>query len=571
MRINVLVNLVGVIFIIIGSVIAVSGLLVLLYFFVFKRGSAKRQIKDLERKYSYLDALLIGQDSQYIHRIEIVSRTNLLYVDIYNDFSRRFKEIYEIDDKFADSKIKQAKLMIANKKYKNIRVVIDDVKKAVQTLEDNVNALDKDLYQVIKPEEELRQQILKLKEAYRAVKQTFYASSSDLELVISSFNKAFDKLETTFTEFETHIDSAEYDDATNLLPIISNVVNALKSALEQMPNLCILVTKIIPNDIDELSNKYTELERSGYPLFHLSFRTHSDDWNYRISQLKKKLVALQITGAHEECSALQEEILEMSTSLDKEVNDKKFFNENDEVIYKKVAAVEKAFLKICSMLPNIQQVYRVDNIQQEQVEVLKENINKLGVSKRSLDAFIHSSTPQPFSILRSKLETLTHDLEVVESGVRNFKGYLESLKTSSDEAYHMVFAYYYRLREAEFTLRSINIPAFAKNYEETINNCYDLLNEIDKNIKMRPIDVALVNEKVETLKSVATNLFEEIDNKYTECQLAEGAVVFANRDRNQQTQVDEQLTQLEKRFFEGDFEGVYHDATQVFKRSHVED
>ena len=51
MRINVLVNLVGVIFIIIGSVIAVSGLLVLLYFFVFKRGSAKRQIKDLERKY----------------------------------------------------------------------------------------------------------------------------------------------------------------------------------------------------------------------------------------------------------------------------------------------------------------------------------------------------------------------------------------------------------------------------------------------------------------------------------------------------------------------------------------
>ena len=219
--------------------------------------------------------------------------------------------------------------MIANKNYKNIRIVIDDVKKAVQTLEDNVNALDKDLYYVIKPEEELRQQILKLKEAYRAVKQTFYASSSDLELVISSFNKAFDKLEAAFTEFETHIDSAEYDDATNLLPIISNVVNALKSALEQMPNLCILVTKIIPNDIDELTNKYTELERSGYPLFHLSYRTHADDWNYRISQLKKKLVALQISGAHEECNALQTEILEMSANLDKEVNDKKFFNENE--------------------------------------------------------------------------------------------------------------------------------------------------------------------------------------------------------------------------------------------------
>ena len=235
MVLNVLLNVVAVVFIVIGGVLLAAGGFVLFYIFVLKRGSAKRQIKDLERKYSYLDALLIGQDSQYIHRIEIVSRTNLLYVDIYNDFSKRFKEIYEIDDKFADSKIKQAKLMIQNKKYKNISIVIDDVKKAVQTLEDNVNALDRDLYQVIKPEEELRQQILKLKESYRAVKQTFYAYSSDLELVISSFNKAFDKLDGTFTEFETHIDSAEYDDATNLLPIISNVVNALKTALEQMP------------------------------------------------------------------------------------------------------------------------------------------------------------------------------------------------------------------------------------------------------------------------------------------------------------------------------------------------
>ena len=83
-----------IVFVVIGAIILVA-VFILLYIFVFSRNSAKRTVKDLEKKYSYLDALLIGQDSQYIHRLEIISRTNLLYVDKHEQFSRRFKEIYE--------------------------------------------------------------------------------------------------------------------------------------------------------------------------------------------------------------------------------------------------------------------------------------------------------------------------------------------------------------------------------------------------------------------------------------------------------------------------------------------
>ena len=126
------------IFILIGAA-AIAGF-ILLYIFVFSRNAVKRQVKDLERKFSYLDALLIGQDSQYIHRLEIVSRTNLLYVDKYSEFSRRFKEIYEIDDKFAESKIKQAKNMIAKKQYKNIKVIIDDVKNYIKFSSQFINS-----------------------------------------------------------------------------------------------------------------------------------------------------------------------------------------------------------------------------------------------------------------------------------------------------------------------------------------------------------------------------------------------------------------------------------------------
>ena len=194
----------------------------------------------------------------------------------------------------------------------------------------------------------------------------------------------------------------------------------------------------------------------------------------------------------------------------------------------------------------------------------------MGVSKRNLDAFIHSSTKQPYSVLRSKLEQLQADYEIAYTGLENFKAYLESLKTSSEEAYNMVFAYYYRLREAEYTLDNMHLPSFAATYAEKIDECYALLNEIDATIKVRPIDVALINEKVEDLKAKASILLDDIDNKERECKLAESAIVYANRDRVHQAEVHRQLLNLEDKFYQGQFEEVYHEADNLFRRSHVE-
>ena len=259
---------VGLIFAIVGGVIVLGVLVFLLYHFVISRNRVKHQVRELQKKYSYLDALLIGQDSQYIHRLEIISRTNLLYVDKHEKFSRRFKEIYENDDKFAESMLKQLNALISNKQFKNIKTVISDSKKAMKTFEDKVNALDNDLYTLIKPEEDSRQSILKLKENYRRVKQTFYANSSDLDLVSTSINQVFDKLDQMFVEFETHIESAEYDDAQALLPTIGKVVSALESALSQLPNLCILVNTVIPEKIVDIKRDYDELEQKGLPLIN---------------------------------------------------------------------------------------------------------------------------------------------------------------------------------------------------------------------------------------------------------------------------------------------------------------
>ena len=562
---------VGLAFAIIGGIIVLGVLAFLLYHFVISRNRVKHQVRELQKKYSYLDALLIGQDSQYIHRLEIISRTNLLYVDKHEKFSRRFKEIYENDDKFAESMLKQLNALISNKQFKNIKTVISDSKKAMKTFEDKVNALDNDLYTLIKPEEDSRQSILKLKENYRRVKQTFYANSSDLDLVSSSINQVFDKLDQMFVEFETHIESAEYDDAQALLPTIGKVVSALESALSQLPNLCILVNTVIPEKIVDIKRDYEELEQKGLPLYNLAFQTKLGEWNNDLAIIRTRLTKLQIANIMESLDGLQSEIEETRDLLNKEKSDKEFFENNNQEIYQSVIDLEKAFLKICALLPEIYRTYVVTDERKEKVEQLKQTMNALGTIKQSLDNYVHSSLKQPFSTLKGKLDELSAQYAVAKEGIEEFKQYIEFLKTSSEEAYTLVFVYYYRLKQVEGLLREIAIPEFSEPYNVRIEDCYELLNQIDKAIKIQPIAVDEINDMVNTLKNNANAVFEEIENKFREMQLAESAVVYANRDRNHQDDVHQQLTALENEFYQGEFVKVYHEANAIFKRMHVED
>ena len=126
--------------IIVGVVVLVVGGL-FLYLLVFSRMNYRKQVRNLEKEFSYCDSLLIGQDTQYIHRLEIISRTNLLYMDKYEFFYRRFRNIYDTEDKYADSILKQLGSLIKAKQYKNIKSVISEARKAVNTLSESVKSL----------------------------------------------------------------------------------------------------------------------------------------------------------------------------------------------------------------------------------------------------------------------------------------------------------------------------------------------------------------------------------------------------------------------------------------------
>ena len=554
-----------VVLIVLLTLVAVAGI-VLLYIFVILPNSYKKQVHNLQKRFSYLDSKLIGQDSQYIHRIEIISRTNLLYLDKYETFSRRFKSIYETEDKYSESMIKQLNSLLSAKQFKNIKNVINETKKALDVLEESINSLDADLYQVIKLEEDSRKQINDLKELYRHVRQTYYSESADIEMTAVTFGKMFDKIDTTFSMLDEAIESAEYEEINSKIPELNNVLLALGKVLVELPTLCSLTKTVVAEKIVEIQNKYKETEASGVPLYHIGFKNRLDDWKKRLNELNKRIVNLQCTGVHTECDLILAEINNVAEQLDSEIEARQYFREHYENVYRCVNDVQKVFIKLTSMLPQIEEIYLLSNDQKEKFKELSGAITKLGNSKRYLDGFVLSGIRQPYSLLKNQLDELKADYDVVYTGVENFKAYIESLKTIAEEAYKLIYVYYLRVKEIEQVIAEMGVNEVSRAYQEKIDAVYDVLNYIHTQIQTRPINVEEIETKINQLKNISNAMFEEIEAKARLSSLAELSLVLLNPYRQQQD-INQSVEQFEASFFKGEFESIYMEASGIFRNN----
>ena len=555
----------------VALIVAISAVVigggVLFYLFVYSRFNYRKQVRNLEKQFSYYDSLLIGQDSQYIHRLEIISRTNLLYMDKYEYFQRRFRNIYDIEDKYADSILKQLGALIKAKQYKNIKSVISEAKKAIDTLSESVKSLDHDLYEVIKLEEDCRRSIDHLKEVYRHVKQTYYSESDDLELVAPTFNKMFDKIDAKFSKFDDMLEGAEYEEIHMEIESLDEVLTALGHVLIDLSSLCRTVKTTIPEKLVELQNKYKDTEKEGVPLYHLSFKAHIDEWKKRLSELTKKIINLQCGGAKAQCDLIITEIEEFSKLLSAEVEARAYFNENYGRIYNQVNEVEKLFLRICAVLPEIKEFYMVSELENDRIKELSKSVDSLGSAKRYLDGFVHSGTRQPFSLLKTKLDELEENYKVVNEGVMNFKSYVDSLKSTAEEAYNMISVYYHRIKLTESLLDEVGIESIKANYQEKIDAVYEMLNDIYEQIQHKPINVDEVSHKIENLKNLANAMFEEVESISRNQKAAETSLMILNQERDEQD-INQTVVGLELGFEKGEFATVNSQATSVYKNRH---
>ena len=562
----VFIGLPGIIAILAGSAVAIVGIAILLYFTIFAHMRYKRQVRSLSAKFEYLHALLFGQDSQYIKRIEMISLTNLLYVNTHMTFNRRFKEIRDKSDSSSQTAINHLKDLVADRDYKALKEALPAAKATLEQYEEQVNGLNTDLTAVVRPEEECRQQSLQLKENLRKIKQDYYVKQADLSLVSGSFDAIFRKIDDKFVEYETYVESAQYDEAKAMLPQLSEVIVQLSKALLETPNICVTIQSVIPDKLLSLENRYEEMVRAGYPLHHLMTRTSIEDMRRQLEDITKRVRQFDLRSIQEELDGILAQIDEFFDLFEKEKDARVTFDSECEGIYVSAANVDKQYIRLCNALPDVRKIFVIPGEEQAKIDNIKVFINKAGATKRQLDTFIHSGTKQPYSMLVSKMHALRDDAEQANSSIEDFSRYLLSLKSDSESALKTIGDYFSRIKDAEEILAKINLPSVEVKYRPKFEEFYQYIDEIYETLSNTPIDVLKVDDVVASLRLEADSTLGALQRDYEQMGLADSAILFANRDRPHIGEINNTLTQTESFYFSGDFKRAYDETTAAIKR-----
>ena len=551
-----------------GALAVLSGLFVIVYFFTLRERIFKKQIREIDRRVQFLHALLIGQDAQYVKRLEIISRTNLLYVDIHTKFLKRFKDLKNKNDIDAEAAIDSLRDYVESKNYKAYKENLPRVTQIVDEYDDLVNTLNTDLLKVVKPEEDCRQSALTYKEQLRRIKQDYYSKESELVLMSQSFDEVFAFIDKKFEDFETLVESAQYDEANSILPNIDEILHELTIHMSDLPALCTMVSSVIPDKIASVEMAYKELIEQKYPLYHLCVGQTIADFNKELEDITHQIRIFKVAGLADRLEDISNKLDAFFTSFDEEKAAREMFETNNESVYSTVNLIERNFIKLRNTIPEVGKFFIINEDHKTKINNIQNNINKVGALKRSLDTFIHSATKQPYSILLNKMDELSAASNAIISDIEEYNSYISSLKADAEKAYSVVFEAYDKVKTAEQQVMKMNVKKVTEKYQPKFDELYRLLNEIYNCLITNPIDIDKVNSLLHEYYEIANVILDdgEVSTDYNLMVLAENSILFANRHRYHLADVDSQLSLAETYFQNGDFQNASMTASNVLKR-----
>lgn len=557
--------IIGIIF---GSLAVVAGVIVLVYFFVLREKIFKKQLREVDRRFQYLHALLIGQDAQYVKRLEIISRTNLLYVEIHTKYLKKFKEIRDRHDANSQDAINTLRDLLDSKNFKEFKLTLVRVNDIIEAYDNEVNALNNELLRVVKPEEDCRQSALTYKEQLRRIKQDYYSKESELVMMSSSFEEVFKYIDSLFEEFEGLVESAQYDEANSILPKIDEILHEVTMKIVDLPNLCTLVTSVIPDKIASVEMAYKDLVEKKFPLYHLCVVQTLEEMKTTIENYVHRIRRFDLAGIGDSLESMIQKLDEFFVKFDEEKTSRESFELNNENVYSTVNLIERRFIKLRNTIPMVLEYYVINETHKTKIDEIQNDINKVGALKRSLDTFIHSATKQPYSLLVNKMNELSDASNSIISEIDEYNSYILSLKTDADTAHDAVYSFYGKVKKAEEQVREINVAKVTEKYTPQFEKLYSLLNEISDQLNSSPIDIDEVNKLLHDFYEIANVILDEgeVSQDYKMMLLAENAIMYSNRHRHHLADIDTLVSQAETYFENGDFENSYIIAGNALKK-----
>ena len=497
----------------------------------------------------------------------------------YESWQKRFNEIKNDDIPKITDLINEVQEYFETKDYANLKASIIKTEMDLNYLQTKSGILLDEIKEITLSEERNRDKITKLKAEYRNVLTTYKEDPESYSKIKTPLELQFENVDKLFASFENAMDKNAYTEAPKIVKAIDDIVSNLNEIINETKTICLYGENLIPKKIEDIKLIYKKMVQSGYNLDYLNIEYNIEEANKKIIDIFQRLNVLDVEDSIFELKTMHDYFDSLYNDFENEKVSKRLFDDYMRSIGIKLSKLEKISQELFKKVDELKYSYDLTDEEVASIIEIKDNIiDNHNSYDHIIDIFRNKTLA--YSKLASEMENVNNKLLKNEDRLNHTLETLSSLKDDELRAKEQLAEIEEILKDCKLKAREYKLPVVPKNYYVEFAEASLAIKEMIAELEKRPISIKVLNMRVDTARDLVLKVYNTINETTKTAKMAEMAIVYGNRYRVVNKDVDFGLTKAENSFYKGNYKicleqaisainivepGIHHKLLENFK------
>ena len=470
----------------------------------------------------------------------------------YDEWHKKFNEIKDTDIPKITDELIAIEDLFNDKKYKDLDEKIAHTELQIYYIKTKANFLLEEIKEITLSEERNRESITKLKAEYREIVAKYNNNKDDYQEVASPLELQFENVDKLFSGFEVAMENNSYQEVGRIVKAIDDTIGNLGIVIEEAPSIILMANKLIPKKMQDIKNISEKMIKEGYNLDYLNLDYNFAEAEKKISDIIARLNVLNVLDSTFELKTMSDYFDSIYNDFDKERISKKTFEEYTRTILIKANKLEKVNNNLYKKIDTLKYSYDLSDEDLKIIDVIKTDLKNI---KKDYESVIgaHRSKTFAYTRISKEMELLNVRLSKVSEKLELALKTLGSLKEDENRAREQLEEIKDILKKSKERINSYKLPIIPKIYYVQLGEATDAVKEIIKELEKKTISIKKLNLRVDTARDLTLKLYNTTNETVKTAQMAEFAIVYGNRYRSTNSDIDLGITKAENYFYKGDF------------------
>ena len=513
--------------------------------FIFRKRK-KQDLYPLLVMKDELERETLSDDLKKVKALEIAGKAEKLYAQ----WESEWYEIQSIDIEELDRDLYSAETYIDKFNFKRADEVIMNCGELIANIKDRIAGIRREIKELTEVEPRNRELYEEIVVEYKELNRELLAKRHQYGAAAEQFEQNIKEIAPQLDDFKLLTSTGKYIEAQDKINTVKELINSLKDRMEVLPDLLKEIEKTCPAQIQSLRLKVEEMEKKGFKLTHLEISSKIESSVWQLSDAREKVKSGDIDLIENILDGIYDVIDEVSNDLKKELEYKKYIEENYREITNKLELQDKLNEALYNNIQEIKNRYQIYQKDEEMVANYYDELSELLDVKHDIDVYINNQPKLNYKDLKEKVELLGQGLEKIEEDQTNYSRYLTSLR---EEEGHSREKLIFINQEKEVIKRKLDnsrVPGFSDRFIVLYKDVTDSYRYAIEELRKEPINIDLLKRAVAEAEESLDIYASEVNNILTDIELIEKLIRYANRYRKDNIEFHQQLTVAEQYYRE---------------------